>query len=376
VKTYLTAGLCLLFALNGTLAMAADAPTGSATAAKSTDPADSAIRKADGLMDRGQFDKAADAFHEVIRQFPDSAKAHSRLGAALAAKHDLDERKGDKAGAQNDYDTAILEEKTAIKIDGKIASPHIILGQIYANQAKLQDAIAEFNEALKIKPTMFTANLDLGVAYLTAGDIDNAIASFKKAEELRPDEPVPHINLGILLDKKGNHKDAISEELEAIRVDKAHQYVHDSYVNLGNIYLDAKDLDNAKDYFQRALKVAPGHPNALSGLGWVQSEKGFVDEGIKKEREALANSRGFFVPAHTRLGMMFASQKKNDEADKEFKEALRISPKDLGAGVEYAKFLANSGKKEEAKAQYKKMLEFSPKFAPAVQGLASLEGTK
>lgn len=379
VKTYLTAGiglslslsLLLTLTLNGAVAFAEDkAPAGANPAAEE------AIKKADAVMDRGRFKQAADAFREVIRKYPDYAKAHSRLGAALAAQHDADEAAGDKTAAQNDYDTAILEERTAIKNDPKYASPHIILGQIYANQTKMNDAITEFKEALSIKPTMFTANLDLGIAYLTAGDIDNSIEAFKKASQLRPDEPVPHVNLGILLDKKGNHKDAINEELEAIRVDKSHAFVKDSYVNLGNIYLDSNDLDNAKDYFEKALKVAPGHPNALSGLGWVQFEKGFPDEGMKREKQALANSHGFFVPAHTRLAMMLAKQGKKAEAEAEFKDALKVSPKDLAAGTEYAKFLEKNGQKDEAKAQYKKVLEINPKFGPAMQGLAGLEGTK
>lgn len=361
MKTYLTVGLSLLFALNGAVALAAD-------------DVDAAIKRGDAIMDKGSFKKAADAFQDIIRQHPDNSKAHARLGAALAAQHDVDEASGNKEAAKNDYETAMLEEKTAIKLDPKFASPHIILGQIFANQDKMPEAIAEFKQALAIKPTMFTANLDLGISYLRNGDVDGAIAAFKRASELRPEEPVPHINLGLLLDQKGNHKEAINEELEAVRVDKNHLYVKDSYVNLGNIYLDAKDLDNAKDYFERALKVAPGHPNALSGLGWVQAEKGFNGDGIKKQRAALANSRGYFVPAHTRLAMILAKDGKNAEAEAEFKEALKVSPKDLPAGTEYAKFLHNSGQKDLAKAQFKKVLSINPKFGPALSGLAAVEG--
>jgi Flp pilus assembly protein TadD len=333
---------------------------------------DETIKKGDQLMDKGKFKQAAEVFREAVRINPDSAKAHSRLGASMAAQHDEHEMMGDKKGAENDYETAILEEQTAIKLDPKYASPHLILGQIYANQNKPVEAINEFKTALAIKPNMFTANLDLGIAYLHGGQVDEAIAAFRKAAEIKPDHPVPHMNLGILLDQKGNHKEAINEELEAIRIDKR---LHDAHINLGNIYLDAKDLDNAKDSFEKGLALAPGHPNALSGLGWVMAEKGFTKEAIKKQKQAILAYRNF-VPAHVRLAMLFAKSGDKANAEFEFKEALRISPKDLVAGTEYAKFLDANGQKAEAKSQFKKVLEVNSRYSPAVQGLAALESAK
>jgi Tetratricopeptide repeat. len=51
--------------------------------------------------------EAANQFREAIRQEPNNAKAHQRLGAVLAA--------------MNDYETAILECKQATKLDAKIS---------------------------------------------------------------------------------------------------------------------------------------------------------------------------------------------------------------------------------------------------------------
>jgi Flp pilus assembly protein TadD len=84
-----------------------------------------AMKKAESSYARMNLKEAASQFREVIRMEPNNAKAHQRLGAVLAA--------------QEDYETAILECKTAIKLDNKDFLPHVILGQILANKNKIED---------------------------------------------------------------------------------------------------------------------------------------------------------------------------------------------------------------------------------------------
>jgi len=88
-------------------------------------PEDSLIERGDGLMARQRFKEASSTFREAVRVNPDSSKAHLKLGASLAA--------------QDDYETAILEEKTALKLDPQAFLPHIVLGQIYANQGSTKN---------------------------------------------------------------------------------------------------------------------------------------------------------------------------------------------------------------------------------------------
>ncbi|MFN8553827.1 MAG: tetratricopeptide repeat protein [Candidatus Obscuribacterales bacterium] len=95
-------------------------------------PESAQMRKAESLYGRGKVKEAIAEFREAIRLEPNNAKAHQRLGAALAANED--------------YETAILEEQQAIKLDPKYFLPHVVLGQIYANQSKIDLALKEFRE--------------------------------------------------------------------------------------------------------------------------------------------------------------------------------------------------------------------------------------
>ena len=361
MKSYLTVGLSLLVLLSQ--------PSWAADAAK--DPADAEFAKGDKLMGggAGQIKLAVSHFAELARKFPDSSKVHTRYGAALAAEAGM---KSDRKAAADEYETAVLEEKQALKLDPNYASPLCIIGQIYANQGKYDDAIAEFKKAQAIKPNMYKAHEDLGIAYLDTDRLAEAQQEFETCKRLHPDELLPHLNLGILLSKKGDLKGAIAEEEEALRLNSKSWK---ALLNLGNAYLDAGDYDNAKDKFQRALTLAPGEPNSLSGLGWAQYKKGFKKEGLKQQEQAIKNFPPF-VPAHTRRAVILADLGDKKAAETEFQAAIKLNPKDLSAGLEYGHFLETSGRKDDAKSQYKRLLEITKDYGPARKALAELEQTK
>src|ERR1700722_5519301 len=97
------------------------------------DSADTHISKGDGYMSSQKLIPAKGEFEKAVSLEPDNARAHQRLGAVL--------------GALDQYDDAIKEEKTAMKLDSKLAIPHIILGQIYANQGHTDLAVEEFQQS-------------------------------------------------------------------------------------------------------------------------------------------------------------------------------------------------------------------------------------
>lgn len=363
VKSYLTVGLSLLVLL-GQPGWAADA---------GKDPSDAEFAKGDKLMGPGagpaQVKQAVSFYTELTRKYPDSAKVHARYGASLAADAGL---KADRKAAADEYETAVLEERQAIKLDPTYASPFCIIGQIYANQGKYEDAVAEFKKALAIKPNMYKAHEDLGIAYLDMDRLAESQQEFETCKRLHPEELLPHLNLGILLSKKGDLKGAIAEEEEALRLNPKSWT---ALRNLGNAYLDAGDFDNAKDKFQRAQSLAPGEPNSLSGLGWAKYKKGFKKEGLKDQEQAIKNFPPF-VPAHTRRAVILAELGDKKGAEAEFQAAVKLNPKDLSAGLEYGHFLETNGRKDDAKSQYKRLLEVTKDYGPAKKALADLEQTK
>ncbi len=367
----LTVAICAfsLATLNGTQ-VSAQAPA---------KPDSELMKKGEDLYSKMRLKEAAETYREVIRLEPDNDKAHQRLGAVLAG--------------MEDYETAILEEKTAAKLNPKNFLPHVILGQIYANQAggdpkKMQEALKEFEIAVELKPTSFKARLDLGFAQAQLGQVEKAIETYKKADEIdqekvkKGNEPqrdaTPLLNVGVLLAQQLKYKEAIAAEEEALKINKN---VPAIYINLGNIYAESGDNDKAVKAFEDAIKLIPARKtpvnfipslaNAHSGLGWVLQKKGNYSAAIAEQRKALKVAPDFGA-ARRRLAKALADNGEAIEAEKEYERSVKDGPKDVTTHVEYAQFLKKMGKKDQAVQHLKTALEINPESKIAKEELSKV----
>jgi tetratricopeptide (TPR) repeat protein len=327
--------------------------------------ANEAIKKGDALDEKGKHKEAVAQYREAIRLDPDCSKAHQRLGGCLAKFFD-------------DYDTAILEEQTAIKLEPKYYLPHVVLGEVYGNQQKNEEAIKEFHLAIALNPTSYNTLKGIGIIceQLSASAdnpneyLDEGIKASQKASEIKPDKADAYINLGVLLGLKGSYQDAIKAENQAIQLSPNDVRC---YINLGNIYADSGDLDNSIKSFEDAIRVSKNHPNAHSGLGRMLLKKGNVKDAIAEQRKALKIAPDFFV-AHRRLAEALVADGDKAGAAAEFKEAIKLNANDTATRVQYAKLLVAQGDTTEASNQYHKALEINPKAKIAQDGLDELAG--
>lgn len=334
------------------------------------DDTDELIKKAYKLMQQERNKPAEAMLRDALRSKPDNADLHMVLGKSLAAQATMVPDAQKKV--QDDlYETAILEESQAIKLNPKLFGAHVTLGQIYANQGKTEQSVVEMKEACAIRPTSYGAHRDLGIACLTAGKVDDAIDAFRKATTIKPDQPEAHMKLAILLAKRSNAKDAISEANEAVRLAPKDPETH---IALGNIMLESGDAAGSMEPFKTALSIMKNHPNALSGYGLavVEKDPSQLAQGIDYQRKALATSGGGFLPAYVRLATFLSKQGKQSEAEDQFKLALKRSPDDASIGTAYGKFLVQAGRKDDARAALEKVLQKSPHFQPASEALAGL----
>lgn len=335
------------------------------------DDVDALIEKAYKMMQADKNKPAEVLLRDALRTSPDNAKLHMVLGKNLAAQATAT-RPDQRKHIEDLYETAILEENQALKLDPKLFGAHIALGQIYANLGKNEQAIAEIKQACEIRPNSYGAHRDLGIACLTAGKVDEAIDAFKKATTIKPDQPEAHMKLAILLSKRNNVKDALSEAADAAKLAPKDPETH---IALANITLESGDANGAIEPFKTALAIAKNHPNALSGYGLaiVKKDPAQLAQGIEYQRKALVTSGGAFMPAYVRLAEFLYSSGKPVEAEDQYKKALKINPNDPLVGTAYGKFLEAAGRKDDARVALKKVLEKSPHFKPASDALAGLD---
>ena len=156
---------------------------------------------------------------EYVRQNPDNAEAHYKLGVTYA-----------NLGR---YQETITLFKEAIRIKPDYVTAHYNLGLALALLKRLNESNVALKEAIRIKPDFAEAHTNLAANYLDLRRPKEAIAHLKKTEGLKPlfgDERSltgdVHANFGIAYQQLDLHQKAIVEYKEALRINPNHTIAH------------------------------------------------------------------------------------------------------------------------------------------------------
>jgi type IV pilus assembly protein PilF len=162
------------------------------------------------------------------------------------------------------------------------------LGEAYMAQGNYTAALKELLAAEQLTPDDPYLHNDLGLTYMAKDRLDLAIVHFKKALALKPDYAPAMNNLGTTYMAQQNW-DAAIVCFNAISGDLLYATPHFPLSNLGFAYYNQKKYDLSAKYYQEALKVEPGFPTAIRGLGRTYQAQGkrveaiaLLEEGVKK----------------------------------------------------------------------------------------------
>jgi tetratricopeptide (TPR) repeat protein len=179
---------------------------------------------------------------------------------------------------------------------------------------RLDDAIQEFQKVTELAPDLAPAFVNLGSAYMNAGKYAEAVAPLKRALELNQDLPGAHQMLGISLLSQGYAQEAIPHLERAGAQDL-----------LGIAQLKAGKFPEAVANLEAALAKHPNDPDLLYYLGQAS---GLLS---KNTFDTLLSGVPDSARSHQSLGDNYAAQRRVAEAEKEYREALRLRPNLPGA---------------------------------------------
>jgi tetratricopeptide (TPR) repeat protein len=158
-----------------------------------------------------------------------------------------------------------------------------------------------------------------GLSLMKAGKYEAAAKQFMKVLDINPNDDVAHDNLGSALRGMGKTKEAIEEFEKAKSINPENETTHN---NLGTAFYDQGRFADAAVEFNEALRINPKNDFARINLGITYSDMGRTDDAIK-ELEKAPNS----TDAHTHLGNIYYKRGMMKEAKREFKQALKLDPK-------------------------------------------------
>lgn len=128
--------------------------------------------------------------------------------------------------------------------------------------------------------------------------------------------------------------------------------------------------DDAIRNYREALRLDPAFPRAQGNLGLALLEKGSYDDAVVELTRAISSDPN--PRYHQGLAEVFGKRKLYSLALYHYGEAANGLPSDPVIPTELASLYQDMGKKEDAEKQYRKALRLSPANESARLGLASL----
>jgi len=281
---------------------------------------------------------------DVVSKSPESPRAHSNLGLALAAggqpeaaiRHytralvlnpidsEIFNNLGMALAQQGNLEAAVDQYSTALRLDPNNAGAHYNLGISLERQGKTDAALNHLLQAIRIEPDFSEAHNNLGLILRRRGKLQEAVDHFSQAIKVQPDNVRAYNNMGVSLEQSGQSASAVTYYLEALRLKP--DYL-EAYVNLGAAFTSLGNLGEAVRSLNRALRLNPLDAGIHNNLGVVLHRKGNFKNAVKHFSRALKIKPGY-GDAHTNMGITLFEQGHIAEAILHFRKALESSPGD------------------------------------------------
>jgi tetratricopeptide (TPR) repeat protein len=157
----------------------------------------------------------------VLKDAPDDATAHAKLGSALATGGQIEE--------------GLKELRRAIALEPANVLAHFNLAVLLVSQGKIAEGTQEYEQVLRLDWNHYRAHNNLGLIYFKQGRLDLAARHFYNAIRINPNDDLANSNLA-------------------------------------RLFLTEGKLGQAKLQLEKLLEIIPDDPSAKAALAKVSEE--------------------------------------------------------------------------------------------------------
>ncbi len=300
------------------------------------------------------YSAAINSFRQVILHYPLEVEAFWRLARLL---------QGEKR-----YAEALEIAKQGLIIDAGAKDLYNVLGSIYSDLGRHDEAIAMFRRYVELAPDEPNAYDSLALGFQWAGRYSEGIEEYERALALKRDFALASIHLGNTYFQQGRYREAIRQYQHFIKVAGLDNDPGRAWHSLAVLFCRMRKFVEAE---RAAREVARQHQGVVNDQLLVALERGNL-AAAEKLRETVENSaladRGTRHSQRQLLflrGYLYLKTGRAAEAIENFKLALKERP--LIWDIDPLEdCLANAylelGKFDEAIAEYERILRLNPKY--------------
>jgi tetratricopeptide (TPR) repeat protein len=267
---------------------------------------------------------------------------------------------GIAADKQQQFDVAITEFRKVTQLEPTFADGFVSLGQTYMEKHDFASAVTPLKRALEVDPELAPAHQLLGYALLAQGYAAQAIPHLQKAQD--------KTGLGIAQIQTGQLPEAVAN-LQAALAERPNDQDLLYYLGRASGLLSKQSIDTL-------LAAYPDSARAHQALAENYFVLRQMPEAEKEYREAL-RLRPDTPELHLELGEVYTGAFQWAKAEEEFRAQAKLQPGNAETAYRLGTALLEQGKAREARAELARADKLMPDMPETLYSLgkaASLEG--
>jgi Flp pilus assembly protein TadD len=307
---------------------------------------------------------------------PDSPVAQVRLGAGLLLDGNTDDAAQHMESAlelapefqqadillvmnhlqKKDYDAAIEAAQAYKRRHLASVTPYNLLGRVYLEAGRQDDAVASFRKALAIDAADPAANHNLAQLAVLDGDLGTARRYYETILENRENYLPALIQLALLDARENKGKELVARLEQAIA---AHPTNLQPRLLMARYQLSQGRPDKVASVFSDLDPVQQKSPQVLQLLAMAQLS-GNENEEAQYTLEQLAESVPDTAPLHQMMANAAAGSGDTKRAERELRKAVALDENYLPARLSLARMALSRGELEEYQEHVAKLRELAP----------------
>ena len=246
------------------------------------------------------------------------------------------------------------------------------LGKKFLQRNDYVRAGLEFRNAIQAAPADAEPYYQLGMTYLGAGNRSLAVSCFRKAAELNPKHAAAQLELADMLATVNDRVIVADAEKRAQAVAAQFPNNVDALNTLALTELRLGKPQEAVGHLEQALQRLPGSLESSALLMRARLSRGDV-KGAEAAVQGCFRKSPESAEVALVMGRFYLVTHRSQQAEDQFRRALRIDPKYGPALLDLGMTLFHAGRKDEAGAVFKQIAGLPEKSYKPVYAIFLLE---